>query len=129
MAVGVLVAFEAFEDIEATGVPGLGGEGCRTDGANAAATDEHDQRFRIDLALEFGQEMGVADAARILVPLDFDSAGNASDPVEFGARAHIDQTGTRCQVQQLAGFLRGQFTLVGALQCLSAGPGKGENFR
>src|SRR5574343_257168 len=126
MAAGVLVALEAFEDVVAVAEAGFGRyRSCRYR-AGTAAAEEHDQRFRIDLALEFGQEVRVAHAARVLVPFDLDRIGNAADPVPFGAGPDINDFGAGRQLQQLAGFLRRHFDLVGAAKGLAAGAGKGQ---
>src|SRR5574343_1449146 len=65
MAAGVLVALEAFEDVVAVAEAGFGRcRSCRYR-AGTAAAEEHDQRFRIDLALQLGHEVRVAHAARV----------------------------------------------------------------
>jgi hypothetical protein len=97
-------------------------------GAGAAAAEEHDQRFRIDLALQFGQEVRIAHAARVLVPFDLDRIGHTADPVPFGPGAHVDDFGAGRQLQQFAGFLWRHFALVGAPKCLAPGAGKAEDF-
>jgi hypothetical protein len=58
LAVGVLVALEAFEHVVAFGVAGLAGQ-ARHGASGAAAADEHHQRFGIDLLLQLGQEIGL----------------------------------------------------------------------
>jgi len=63
-----------------------------------------------------------------LIPLDLDGVGHAPDPVPFGAGAYIDNFGTGGEVQQIAGFARCQFALVGALQRHAAFVGQIEDF-
>ena len=126
MPVGILVALKTFEDVIATVVASLSRCSCRPDGANTAAAQEHDQRFGIDLALEFGQKVRVACAAGVLIPLDFNGTGYASNPVPFGAGAHVDKPRAGGEAQQVACFLRCQFALIRALQGLATSLGQAE---
>src|SRR5574343_2092761 len=128
MAAGVLVALEALQDVVAVAVTGFGRSRSRRHRAGAAAAEEHHQRLRVDLALQFCQKIRIAHTARILVPFDFDRVGNAPDPVPFGTGADIDKLGAGGQLQQLAGFLRRHFALVGATKGLAPGAGEAEDF-
>lgn len=127
VAVGILVAFEALEDVVAVAVTGFTGQSGGAIRAHATAAQEHDQRFAVDLALQFGQEMRIAHSPRVLVPFDLDGIGNAPDPVPFGAGPHIDELGAGSQVQQVECFLRRQCPLIGQAQCLGTVVGKIED--
>ncbi len=120
LAVGILVALEALKDVVAVGIAVCAGELRRTIRADAAAAKEHDHSLGRDLALQFGQEIGIAHAARVLVPLDLDGARNAADPVPFGAGTHVDQSGAGRQLQHFPGFLWGQGALVGQAERFAA---------
>src|SRR5574343_140804 len=126
VAAGVLVALEAVEDVVAVAEAGFGRRRGRRHRAGTAAAEEHDQRFGINLAFQFGQEVRVAHAAGVLVPFNLDRVGNTADPVPFGAGPDINDLGAGRQLQQLGGFLRCQFALVGAAKSLAAGAGKAE---
>src|SRR5574343_1957798 len=56
MAAGVLVALEALQDVVAVAVTGFGRSRSRRHRAGAAAAEEHHQRLRVDLALQFRQK-------------------------------------------------------------------------
>src|SRR6185369_1767971 len=112
LALGVLVAFEAFQDVVAVAVTDFGRRSGRGDRAHAAAAEEHDRRLRIDLALQFGEEIRVADAARVLVPFDLDGIRDAAHPVPFGPGPDIDDLGTGGQAEHLRSLLRRQLALV-----------------
>src|SRR5574343_159135 len=124
MPVGILVALETLENVVAVVVAGLGSGSCRADGAHAATAQEHDQGFRIDLALQFGNEIRVAHTARVLVPLDLDGIGHPSDPIPLGAGTYIDQLGAGCELQQVVCFARCEFALVGAFESPAAFTGQ-----
>ena len=66
----------------------------------------------------------ISDAARVLVPLDLDGIRNASHPVQFCSGTDIDDFGARRQLQQLVGFLRCQFALIGAAKPFTTGTGQ-----
>ena len=129
VTVGVLVALESLEDIVAIAIPGLARQSRRGIRAAAAAAEKQDQRFAIDLAHQFGGEIGVPPTARVEVPLDLDSAGNAAHPVLFGAGAHVDQPGAGRQAQEVEGFLRRQRAFVRQAHGLGPLLREGEDLR
>src|SRR6266540_5118508 len=80
MTLGVLVAFEAFEDIVGIGVTGLG----RNDGglmrARARAAQEHHRRFGLrNSGLKLIEKLRIALTARVGVPFDQHRFGNMPD--------------------------------------------------
>ena len=46
-----------------------------------------------DFPVELVEEFGIPPAVRVGVPLDRDRPWNATDPVQLGSRAHVDQLG------------------------------------
>ena len=113
LAVRVLVALEAFEHVVALEMRRFTGQGGSVVRAHAAAADEHQQGLTIDLLLQLGQEMRVGSVVRVAQPLDLDGTRNAPDPIPFGARAHVNQSGTRRHLPDLVGLLRRQCARVG----------------
>ena len=128
VSVGVLVAFEAFQNVVGVGeacAHGEVGSGVR---AHAAAAQEHYQRFRVHLALELGQEMGVGLVTGIKHPFEFDRARHAADPVPLGTGAHVDEPGAGGQLQDVPGFAGCQRAGVGEIQAPSTLLREGEGF-
>ncbi len=113
LGAGILVALKTFEHIVAVWETGLRGGFGGGIGSVPAAADEQEQRFAIDGVLQLGNELRITMVARIGLPLDFDRAGNAPDPVEFGARADVNQAGARSQPQHLVSLLRRHRALEG----------------
>ncbi len=128
LAVGVLVALEAFEDVVAVGEARFGGGlGCRV-GTSAGTTQEHQQGlggFRMFQGLD---EMRVGLIARIGLPFDFDGARHTADPVPLGFGPHVDKPGARGKLQQFVGLLRRQRTFVGQLHFAGTGLCQREDF-
>jgi hypothetical protein len=62
------------------------------------------------------QEIGVQLFGGIVLPFDFDRAGHAADPVQFGLGAHVDEARAGASQQHFVGFGGRQRTFVGELQ-------------
>src|SRR6266581_9188427 len=127
LAVGILVALETFEDVVAIGESRLGGGLGRRTGTVATAADEHQQRFAVDGVAQLVDEMFIEAVARIGEPLDLDRPRNASDPVEFGARADIDEPGPGRKLPNAESLLRRQGAFVGQVELVRPFLGKLEN--
>ncbi|CAM2159223.1 hypothetical protein PT2222_50163 [Paraburkholderia tropica] len=118
MAFGVLVAFEAFEQIVGVREAGFGRfDGRELRAGRAAAEEQHGRVGVADGALELGDEVGVRHAAWVARPFDVGILAvadhGAAHPVEFGARAHVDEPGTRIELQKLE--------RLGGRQCAGVG--------
>ena len=98
---GVLVALEALEHVVAVGIARFEGESGGAVGAPAAATQEEHERFLVDLMGQLRDKAGIRLAAGVGLPFDFDGVRNAPDPVQLGARAHIDEFGAGREFEDL----------------------------
>ena len=97
LTVRILVALEAFENVEGGGIAGLVSQGRGLVRTDAAAAEEENQCFGIDALPELRQEMGVRLAAGVADPFDLHGAGNPAHPVPFGPGPDIDQRGSGTQ--------------------------------
>lgn len=128
VAVGILVALKAFQDVVGVGIARAGSQGGRCVGAGTAAAQEHHQGLWIDLSLELGEEMGVGLVARVGQPFEFNGARYPANPVPLGAGAYIHQAGRAAGgLEHFPGFAGCQGPGIG--QIGSPGPflGKGES--
>ena len=126
--VRVSVALEAFENIVAIQETGSRGNCSRVARTKTAATDEQQQRFMINGALEFADEVRVQMFLRIVLPLNFDGLGNAANPLKFCVRTHIDQPGAWRMLQYMPGLSRRQRALVSKIKVAAALLGKLKDF-
>ena len=123
LAVGVNIAFKAFQNIVTSGKPRTRYQTRCPVRTNTTATKEHQQGFTIDLLFELLQKIHVGLFFRVVFPLDFHRAGDAPDPVQLGPGAHVNKPGTGSQLLDFPGFgwrqgpSIGQAEIVATLAC------------
>ena len=97
---GVLVALEALEHVVAVGIARFEGESGTPSERRRCDTGKH-ERFLVDLMGQLRDKAGIRLAAGVGLPFDFDGVRNAPDPVQLGARAHIDEFGAGREFEDL----------------------------
>lgn len=108
MALCILVAFEAFQDIEAICITVFGREPGGMARANARAAEKEQHIVLLCHLRQLLNEIRVRRASRIQAPLDGEMSilgkGDTSYPVAFGIRPYIDQFYTGRVLRQGIGF-------------------------
>ena len=127
MPFGILVTFKTLKDIETWRNACFSGRFGRR--ARTRAGTAHEQQ-RLDIAartLQVGDECGVVYATGVTLPFNFYRTRNASDPIEFGSSADVNQSRGSVQLQQLGSFFGRECAGVGQALIAGAFAGNSKN--
>ena len=132
MSFRILVAFEAFQDIEALRIAVFGRERGGVARAYAGTAQEQQHIVFGNFLFQLAEEFRIPRAEGVEIPLHvgvlFGRHLHDADPVAFSFGSHIHNFDLRARLHQSVRFLRGDGAGIGELPGLAALTGGCENF-